>query len=66
MMMVMSFFFLQLESIHDDEEVFGEPEKREKYPGHRPTTMLQKTLLTVGSAAVAILDPSRGGKTQDR
>ncbi|KAJ8300999.1 hypothetical protein KUTeg_022518, partial [Tegillarca granosa] len=29
------------------------------YPGHIQTSLLQKTLLSVGSAAMAIFDPSR-------
>ncbi|KAH3797016.1 hypothetical protein DPMN_150592 [Dreissena polymorpha] len=34
--------------------------QRGQYRGHRPTTPLQKTLLTLGSAAMAILHPDRG------
>lgn len=42
---------------HDTDEVSS---KQEKYPGHRPTTIFQKALLTVGSAAMSLYDPGRG------
>ena len=35
------------------------------YPGHIPTTALQKTLLAAGSAFVSMFDPTRGRKLID-
>ena len=32
------------------------------YPGHIPTSFFQKSLLSFGAAATAILNPARGGK----
>lgn len=34
----------------------------ELYPGHIPTSTLQKVLLSIGSAGMSLLDPSRDGK----
>ena len=31
------------------------------YPGHQSTTLLERTVLTVGSGVVALLDQRRGG-----
>ncbi|KAK2165516.1 hypothetical protein LSH36_49g07013 [Paralvinella palmiformis] len=51
---------------HDSEALAGdeEPDKsardRTLYPNHIPTTLLQKTLLSVGAAAMAITNPWRG------
>ncbi|XP_069119399.1 ubiquinone biosynthesis protein COQ4 homolog, mitochondrial-like isoform X2 [Argopecten irradians] len=45
-----------------DEETTGEHHEdgvRENYPGHIPTTTFQKVLLTVGSAAMCLYNPSR-------
>ncbi|KAL4219182.1 Ubiquinone biosynthesis protein [Mactra antiquata] len=38
----------------------GENMCDEKYPGHRPTNLFQKVLLTAGSAGMSLFDPSRG------
>ena len=32
------------------------------YPGHIPTSALQKTILTAGSAFMSLFDPTRGRK----
>lgn len=32
------------------------------YPGHIPTTLFQKVLLSAGSAAMSLYDPRRDGK----
>lgn len=32
------------------------------YPGHIPSTFFQKTILSVGAAAVAVTSPWRGGR----
>ena len=35
------------------------------YPGHIPTTALQKTILAAGSAFISMFDPSRGRKCEN-
>jgi hypothetical protein len=46
----------------DTEQVEDESaSNRERYPGHIPTTVFQKVLLTAGSAAMALYNPERGG-----
>jgi hypothetical protein len=37
------------------------PDSEKAYPTHIPTTSFQKALLSVGSAAMAITNPWRGG-----
>ena len=51
------FFFLESDTVEDDESVSS----TERYPGHIPTTIFQKALLTAGSAAMALYNPERGG-----
>lgn len=34
----------------------------EKYPGHIPTNSFQKVLLSLGSSALTLFNPARGGK----
>ncbi|XP_045200588.1 ubiquinone biosynthesis protein COQ4 homolog, mitochondrial-like isoform X2 [Mercenaria mercenaria] len=48
------------DSISQEEEGSEFASDREKYRGHRPTSMFQKVLLTTGSALMSLYDPSRG------
>lgn len=42
----------------------GEIQMTQLYPSHIPTTWLQKGMLAIGSAAVAISNPKRGGNSR--
>ncbi|XP_052788989.1 ubiquinone biosynthesis protein COQ4 homolog, mitochondrial-like [Mya arenaria] len=48
------------ESYAEDEPEAEGSTLRGRYPGHRPTSVFQKALLTAGSAAMALYSPDRG------
>ena len=54
-------FYLSEEPLEDTEEG-RELHYDELYPGHIPTTLFQKVLLSAGSAAMSLYDPARDGK----
>lgn len=47
---------------HGEEEEEEEEGCYQLYPGHIPTSPLQKALLAAGSAVMALYDPYRHGK----